>query len=78
MSRDRLRNHTTMLFDFEQQEFQVNTFIKPGVQKKIKRAVILNDRTHTHIYVCVCVCVLNSRHSNVYVHMLLYVVLRIT
>ena len=43
ISGDRLRDHTTILFDFEQQVFQVNTPIKPGVKKKVKWAVRLND-----------------------------------
>jgi hypothetical protein len=47
MSSDRLRDYTAMLFDSEQKVFQVNTLIKLGVIKEVRRAVTLNDRTCT-------------------------------
>jgi len=69
ISGDRLRDHTTILFDFEQQVFQVNTPIKPGVKKKLDGQ---SDWMIEHTYM------LNGRHSNVHVHMFLHVMLRIT
>jgi hypothetical protein len=69
MSRDKSRNYTAFLFEFEQQVFEVNNFIKPSVVKEIRRTIRMNDRT--------CIMV-NDKHFNVDVHMFLHVMLRIT
>jgi hypothetical protein len=36
------------MFDSEQQVFQVNTHIKPGVVKEVRQVIILNGRTWTY------------------------------
>ena len=48
MSKDRPKDHTAMLFDYEKQVFQVSTFIKLGVVKEVRKAVMLNDRACTY------------------------------
>ena len=47
MSMDRSRDHIIVLFDSKKQIFQVNTPIKPGVVKEVRRAIKLNDRIYT-------------------------------
>lgn len=47
ISRDRSTDHIVMLFNSEQQVFQVNIPIKPGVVKEIKQTIRLNDKTYT-------------------------------
>jgi hypothetical protein len=48
MSRDKSRDHTAMLFDYEKHVFQVNTPIKSNVMIEVRWAVILKDGT------CIC------------------------
>jgi hypothetical protein len=60
MNRDKSRDHIAILFKFEQQMFQVKTFIRSSVVKEIKRTIRMNDRT--------CIMV-NDKYFNVHVHM---------
>jgi hypothetical protein len=48
MRRFKSRDHTIILFDSEQGVFQVNTLIKLGVFKEVRRAINLNDK------ICTC------------------------
>jgi hypothetical protein len=47
ISRDESKNHIIMLFDSKKQVFQVNTPIKSGVVKEVRRVIRLNDRIYT-------------------------------